>query len=179
MRADVIAGDPVLTAALEQWQSAAGPYWLYVCAAPLLGCAEVEHASGRQPRASNQLVQLVERELQQVSTAFFVDLPPLRSVASATALNRLGLVVVPVIQRWPARPAVLSTDRLQALLVREAALQCPPVQPRGVAFLLDGERSGRARARVVPLLPPRKLTPRRGSITATRSRRIVCPLLSS
>jgi hypothetical protein len=144
MIAEVIVSSPALTAALDRWQSAAGPYWPFVCAAPLLAAHHSQLGTSRSAPGSAQLVRTVGQALNESPTAFIVDLPPTPSVASAAALVALGLTVVPVIQRWPAPRAVLEVARLQITLVQQAVRVQQPELCRGVAFLLDGERAGRS-----------------------------------
>lgn len=62
----------------------------------------------------------------------------------------LGLFVVPVIQRWPAQPAVLSSRRLRQHLVAIGAMVQRPTVVRGVLFILDGDRAGPARLESSP-----------------------------
>jgi hypothetical protein len=70
-------------------------------------------------------------------------------------LNRLGYLVVPIIQRWVAAPAVLRCERLLGLLVEYGRQVARPDAPRGVALLLDGERAGVRAAPLRPLPDPR------------------------
>ena len=75
--------------------------------------------------------------------AVFFDLPPVLVLDSTEDFIRIGFYVVPVIQRWPQPSALLPTSRLLHALIninQPGALSSPP---RGVAFILDGERDGR------------------------------------
>jgi hypothetical protein len=74
--------------------------------------------------------------------ALFLDLRPAESLPATALLNRFGFLVVPVIQRWVASPALLRCERLLGLLVEHGRQVARPSMPRGVAFLLDGERAG-------------------------------------
>jgi hypothetical protein len=76
-----------------------------------------------------------------VRPALFLDIAPVDGLSLAPALNRSGLVTVPVIQRWPVEPAVLPCRRLLARLLQAGEQVHCPAEPRGVAFLLDGERT--------------------------------------
>jgi hypothetical protein len=58
-------------------------------------------------------------------------------------LTGLGLLVVPVIQRWCIAPAVLPSQHLVDLLAAYGTWAVATREPRGVVFLLDADRRGR------------------------------------
>ena len=130
-------------AALVRWQRAAGPYWPYVCAAPFLDAANVGGLADPGGRGIARLIRPLKLIPTDERSAVFVDLPPLRALAATERLNRLGFIVVPVIQRWIATPAILRCEPLVAGLVAYAAVARWPDHYRGVVFVLDGERGGR------------------------------------
>jgi hypothetical protein len=74
--------------------------------------------------------------------AVFVDRPPVESLESAPELNRLGYRIVPVVQRWCASPAVVPSEALAQALVEAGQSVAPLDDPRGVVFILDGDRLG-------------------------------------
>ena len=72
----------------------------------------------------------------------FVDLPPAVVLAATDELNRRGFFVVPIIQRWVVQAAVVDCRALAGRLVIDGQHVRRPSSPRGVIFVLDGERSG-------------------------------------
>jgi hypothetical protein len=144
---------PALAKSLESWQRAAGPFWLYVCAAPFLSpLAEAELAQpARKTRWSGarEIFSAVQ-EAQDQRTAVFVDLAPEQTLTLTAELNRLDYVVVPVIQRWAVANAAVPSELLVEALVRYGAQARLPHehwdQIRGAVFLLDGLRRGRPMA---------------------------------
>ena len=149
--------------ALVQWQYGAGDYWLYVCAAPFVGDAERCRQTAR-PGASpprNRLIRPLRELLGTIAPdeapAILVDLPPTQTLPAAAILHRLGYLVVPVIQRWVTRPAVLPSERLVSQLVAFGREVRRPRQVRGVVFLLDGDRRGHDQ----PAAEPREAPGRR------------------
>jgi len=78
----------------------------------------------------------------QPGTAIFIDLPPETTLGATVPLQRLGYIVVPVIQRWAVAPAVVRSERLLGLLVALAGDARAPTAVRGAAFLTDGRRFG-------------------------------------
>jgi glutathionylspermidine synthase len=154
---------PATHRALVQWQHGAGDYWLYVCAAPFIGDAErilqTARPNARPPRSRliRPLRELLGTIALDEAPAILVDLPPTQTVPAAAILNRLGFLVVPVIQRWVDRPAVLPSERLVNQLVAFGREVRRPCQVRGVVFLLDGDRRGRGQ----PAGEPREASSRR------------------
>ena len=136
-----------LARALVRWQHAAGPYWPYVCAVPLLE-PPGPPAPLPAPPASTRLARLASLLAQTGRPALFVDLPPERSLPSAPALTASGFLVVPVIQRWAAARAVIPSERLLALLAGLPEWLRRPSPSRGVVLLLDGARLGPPAGRV-------------------------------
>jgi len=128
--------------ALLRWQRAAGPYWMYVCAAPFLTTEPLALGSTRTRRPDPALLALLER-LAEPATALFVDLPAPSTLAAAPALSALGVAVVPVIQRWCAPRAVLPARPLLGRLVAAAEQVARPRAGAPALFVLDGERAGR------------------------------------
>ncbi|MBI2886874.1 MAG: hypothetical protein HYY02_06665 [Chloroflexi bacterium] len=136
--------------ALLRWQRAAGPFWPYVDATPFLWPVPLPVEPPRPLRAPRSVLDALSA-LPPGGPAcrtgrlgvVFVDLPTIPALRGALALNRAGLYVVPLISRWPAAPAALACGRLQAQLLAAARLLRRPVAPRGVVFLLDGDRAGR------------------------------------
>lgn len=130
--------------ALLRWQRAAGPYWPYVCAAPFLG-AETMPPTVVPPRRS---LGWLRRAIGEIPVdrrpAILIDGPAHRILVATPELNRQGLAVVPVIQRWVEPSAVLRSERLVAGLIAGAAVARWPRPDRGVVFVLDGERAGPA-----------------------------------
>jgi glutathionylspermidine synthase len=88
-------------------------------------------------------------ELNQ-PTATFVDLPPTSVLPATVWLNQHGFIVVPIIQRWVAFPSVLDCSRLLDQLITFSERCRRPASPRGVVFVLDGERAGTGRASSAP-----------------------------
>jgi hypothetical protein len=132
---------PSLSEALQRWQEAAGPYWMYVCAAPFVSApsdlAQVE------PSPANLALQTMLSSLtDEPGSAVFLDLPPAVTLPATGACNQLGLVVAPVIQRWIASTAVLPSEQLAMDLTTFAMEAMPPGPASGVVFLLDGDRAG-------------------------------------
>lgn len=132
-----------LSVALARWQHAAGAYWPYVCAVPFLGdTVPGSAARAGQTRLGRWLVKTTTAIPVERHPAIFVDLPPVQILPATPELIGLGFVVVPVIQRWIARPAVIDG----AALVRQLAYFATRVRrvpdERGVVFLLDGDRAG-------------------------------------
>ena len=131
--------------ALLQWQDAAGPYWPYVSAAPFLGdlpAAASKPGKVRPGRVSPPLRNALRAVGGEVGLALFVDISPTRTLPATTLLNHLGFIVVPLIERWVASPAVVRCETLASdLAAFGCAVVCPP-RPRGVVFLLDGDRAG-------------------------------------
>jgi glutathionylspermidine synthase len=138
----------IATHALRRWQHAAGPFWLYVGAAPFLSDLESESIAdltgdgpvGRVPRVlSSALGGISAAEPRLV----VVDLPAVPILRATAALNARGFSVVPVIHRWLADPAVLPSRVLFEALVA-GGLRCRrPRSPRGIVLVLDGERAGK------------------------------------
>jgi len=81
----------------------------------------------------------------EVGLALFIDLPPTRTLPATTLLNHLGFIVVPLIERWVASPAVVRCETLARDLAAYGCAVVCPSRPRGVVFLLDGERAGSGR----------------------------------
>jgi len=173
---------PLQAQALRRWQRAAGPYWMYVCAAPFLRAIPVGHRHHRRTPPAwdivDAAVRLADSSLSRSRLepprgplpnagggeergttcpatvasrlAIFVDLAPTATLPLAGELNRRGYIVVPIIQRWMAAPAVLPCEELaRQLLVSSADVQ-PVPGPRGVVFLLDGDRVGTDAAAALP-----------------------------
>lgn len=129
-----------LAEALLRWQAAAGPYWLYVCAAPFISAPQSLRVRRPSPVRS-LLPEVLAPPRPEQHTAIFFDLPPAETLPATRAFNELGFIVVPIIQRWLAVPAVLACERLAADLWAYGMQAALPRTERGVAFLLDGERS--------------------------------------
>jgi hypothetical protein len=70
------------------------------------------------------------------------DLPPEPLLALGPLLAEQGWYVVPVVQRWIARPAVLPCWELVRRLVHSAWYIRRPANPRGVLLIADGGRLG-------------------------------------
>lgn len=141
------AGSRPLARALVRWQHAAGPYWPYVCAVPLLE-PPGRPAPLSEPPVDTRLARLASLLALAGRSALFVDLPPERSLPSAPALTARGFLVVPIVQRWAAERTVIPTERLLALLAGLAERLRRPREIRGVALLLDGARLGPPTGRV-------------------------------
>ncbi len=75
-------------------------------------------------------------------TLFVFDLPPAVTLPWTPWLNRGGVVVAPVIQRWCTAPAVIPCEGLVADLIHFAPSGPNPEPITGAALLLDGERAG-------------------------------------
>jgi hypothetical protein len=156
---------PTLARALACWQHAAGPYWPYVAATPFVGdvsedwVRRVVHAelarrgadAARTRRRGDGETRVVGggRVLHSIlalagddRAAIFVDLPPKRALPATAELNRLGFIVVPVVQRWVVSSAVLDCRTLVARLVIDGERSRHPARERGVVFVLDGDRAG-------------------------------------
>jgi len=143
--------------AFVRWQHAAGPFWPYVSATPFLSGGTPPWSLDENPNRTFQ------DRLGSVSgtpggdippcfvptsdQALFIDLPLGATLPLAPALNHGGRLVVPVIQRWCPHPAVIPSTNLITLLSSCARLLHRPATPRGVIFLLDGERAGPKRIR--------------------------------
>jgi glutathionylspermidine synthase len=136
--------------ALRRWQHAAGPFWLYVGAAPFLSDLEAGSVTERGRRVPHVLSAALGDATDPEPRLIVVDLPAVPILRATAALNARGYVVVPVIQRWLADPAVLaSRDLLDALVA--AGFRCRrPDHPRGVILVLDGERAGTSGRRARP-----------------------------
>lgn len=147
-----------LATALVRWQHAAGPWWPYVCAAPFLGSVEGELLAagaypsrpvrGRRLAEARALVDWLVTCGDDAATidgsplVVLVDAPSEPVLAVVPLLVARGWYVVPVIQRWIARPAVLPCGRLLRQLVDGAWQVHRPTAPRGVILIADGERMG-------------------------------------
>lgn len=145
----------VLDRALARWQHAAGPYWPYVGATPFFGNVPAAWLSGAADRGGRALAAAILALAPDEPTALFVDGPVTRSLLATAELNRGGFFVVPVVQRWVTTPAVLGCRLLVARLVAASAGCRPPRSPRGVVFLLDGERGGGLDERADAAVPRR------------------------
>ncbi|HLZ07325.1 MAG TPA: hypothetical protein VKT80_01965, partial [Chloroflexota bacterium] len=141
-----------LAVALTRWQHAAGDYWPFVCAAPFVSAMEWLEWAGRQEQPRPKIVdcrppavlaQAIEDTGADGRIAIFVDLSATSVLPSTAWLNRRGFVVVPIIQRWVGHPAVLDCSRLIDQLIAFSRHCRPLKSPRGVVFVLDGERAGR------------------------------------
>jgi hypothetical protein len=120
----------VLADALARWQAAAGPYWLYVGAAPFV-LPEVKEM-GLDPDPDRAVVRVVARFLEGRRGVVFVDLPPERTLPLTSALADHR--IVPALQRPGA-------DRRLRRLLETLAPVAPVADPRGAVFLLDGDRA--------------------------------------
>jgi hypothetical protein len=127
--------------ALLRWQRTAGPYWPYVCAAPFLGPLPPPAHRPPRPRPSPALLDLLTH-LTGPATALFVDLPAPAALGAAPSLSRLGVAVVPVLQRWCAPRSLLPSRPLLDALIAAAPVTAPPRHGSRVVFFLDGERAG-------------------------------------
>ena len=134
--------DPAHARAYLRWQRAAGPYWPYVCLTPLLEASLPRASRSFTPRARRAPLEQLER-LDLEGSVLLLDLPPLAGIGLARWIAARGLFPVPIVQRWPARPAVLPCRTLAAALLGLAPLVRRPADGRGLALLLDGERAGR------------------------------------
>src|SRR5207248_2488104 len=120
--------------------------WPYVCATPFLSDLPIDEPRDVGPRLPTALARVLGAGVGGQPTAIFVDLAPEVSLPATTELNRQGYIVVPVIQRWAASPAVIPCERLIARLIEFGRLAKTPANPRGVVFFLDGGRFGRRQA---------------------------------
>lgn len=141
--------DPALARALVRWQRAAGPYWPYVCAAPFLGRVALSFKAPARTQPARALADRIDMLAIDARVAVFVDLAATVTLPATALFNQLGFVVVPIIQRWVAAPAVVRCERLLELLILCRARAIKPEKQRGVVFLLDGERAGRPAARTM------------------------------
>ncbi len=141
-----------LAEAFACWQDAAGPFWLYVCATPFLAGLGVEVATTIPPRLPAALARALERD-REPGAAIFADLAPEVTLSATPILLQRGYRVVPVIQRWVAAPAVIPSETLLARLVAFRP-PAPPVEARGVVFLLDRRRFGTAGPPLILPTPP-------------------------
>lgn len=146
---------PLPVRALVRWQHAAGSLWPYVAATPFLsgsvGAAPrpgvtLSLTLSHRGRGDAAPPALLRGSLEE-QPAFFLDLPPLQTLSWAQALNRNGLLVVPVFHRWGAEPCLLPVTGLVQQLVACAQHLRRPARPSGAVFLLDSERSGPAGTR--------------------------------
>jgi hypothetical protein len=126
--------------ALARWQAAAGPYWLYVGAAPFLGGRVERRRPAAATRPHETLVATAAGFAREYRAVVFVDLPPEETLPSTEAFHEQGLMVVPAFQRWCADGAIRRSPRLRQLLVSLAPASSV-ADPRGAVFLLDGERA--------------------------------------
>ncbi|HEY3107130.1 MAG TPA: hypothetical protein VGL23_00145 [Chloroflexota bacterium] len=143
MRSPTCSSSQTLARALVAWQRAAGPYWLYVCAAPFIGPPLIGRGDRPAP-ASRAEVAACAADLDPGRSALFVDLAPEEALAEAPALRAAGWWVVPVIQRWCAPAALLPAQPLRSSLIdvgRRLPCQVGSIAP-GAVFLLDGARRG-------------------------------------
>ncbi|HVC35447.1 MAG TPA: hypothetical protein VNL16_18200 [Chloroflexota bacterium] len=152
--------------ALVRWQHAAGPYWPYVCSAPFVGPWGATLGTNARTRACARLLEEVAAIPPGERAAVFVDLPPRLTLPATAALNDLGYVVVPVIQRWIVAPATLDCRRLVDDLIIHGARVRLPRPARGAVFLLDGDRAGPLRREGRPA--PRRVFDNRYSYPACR-----------
>jgi hypothetical protein len=125
-----------------RWQHAAGPFWPFVCAAPFLTDLQPRPVRRRASSVGGTLLDLLLSAAPHERFAALLDLPIEPTLAVADQLNAAGLTVVPVVQRWSAQPAVLDCRALLSLLLEQAPRQHRLDSPRGLLFLLDGERNG-------------------------------------
>jgi hypothetical protein len=139
------------------WERGAGPFWPYVvlspCAAPLQAGTRLGPLRAARRLLDEELFPLLGQSLRR--RAILLDLPLNLSLATAPSWRMAGWVVVPLVPRWPADSVVLPVQTVLAQLTGLAPrLSGPlPSDPRGVVFLLDGERAGPGR----PLRPVRRL----------------------
>ena len=145
---EAVVGASPSHVALRRWQHAAGPWWLYVGVAPFLSDLDVSatpasvgvRRSGRLPAALAVALSLIENAEHPL---IVVDLPPCDLLRVAGALFDRGFLVVPVIHRWLASPAVLESRRFLARLIAASAWCRRTRRPRGIIVALDGERAGK------------------------------------
>src|SRR5262249_18434123 len=112
------------------------------------GTSRYRRLADRRPPPS--LVQAINDADPSQPVAIFVDLLRTSVLPATVWLNQRGFVVVPVIQRWVAFPAVLNCSRLIEQLVTFGGRCRRPSWPRGVVFVLDGDRAGRKRMVIPP-----------------------------
>lgn len=143
--------DAALARALARWQHAAGPYWPFVCAAPFLAAEAPARSrvSGRSGdgRSDDAACAALDAALtvspaDDGCVAVLADLRIEATLAEVPSMVARGWYVVPVVQRWPAEPAVLSSRSILRLLIERAAQIRRPRSSRGVVLLADGERAG-------------------------------------
>ncbi len=139
-----------LAQALHRWQRAAGPYWMYVCAEPFL--RSLPMPTDKPPPEDRGALDIISTLREDQQLAVFVDLPPTRVLPLTPELNDLGFHLIPIVQRWPAAPAVLRCERLAEQLVETSSHLRAPRKPHGVVFLLDGDRTG-LKPGAVPRVP--------------------------
>lgn len=130
-----------LLSALLRWQRAAGPFWPYVDATPFLRPVPLLPSAPMLAASPRPLADAVAALPPGALAVVYADLPTISLLRGALALNRASLYVVPAISRWPAAPAVLACGKLQAQLLATAPTLRRPTAPRGVVFLLDGDRA--------------------------------------
>lgn len=128
--------------ALAKWQDAAGPFWPFVCATPFLSNLGPGTAQSRPRQLPSALGRALSINSAEGRALIVADLAPERSLAATGELTRRGFIVVPVIQRWAASPAVLGCESLLEHLVTFGDEAYLPPNPRGVVLLLDGGRFG-------------------------------------
>jgi len=133
-----------LGCALERWKQAAGPYWLYVNATPFLGPAAMTVRPTRPRRDPNLrlLLEQLRGQAVQGGVAAFLDLPAATGLWLSLRLNQAGWHAVPLVERWPADPAVLPSKALTRHLVSIGGRLLEAPAATSVAFVLDGERGG-------------------------------------
>ena len=155
--------------ALIRWQHFAGPFWPYVSATPFLSATSALNGSILEPRESGLFPRAGE--------ALFLDLPPMDILGLVPAPHRDAFLVVPIIQRWCADPAVIPSAGLVGALLAVARRLRRPREPRSALFLLDGDRRGPKRPKLdrfdnryfynLNALPPAEVLQRQG-ITEAR-----------
>ncbi|HZT06746.1 MAG TPA: hypothetical protein VFC51_06920, partial [Chloroflexota bacterium] len=130
----------LLAQALRRWQRAAGPYWMYVCAAPFLQPVPIREPSYR--RIDPSLLAAI-RDSGGDRPHVFVDRGnPESALALTPALMDAGLRVVPIAQRWVSADAVVPSAGLVASLLAFAPAVSRPDPACGYVFVLDGARRG-------------------------------------
>ncbi|MFN8522380.1 MAG: hypothetical protein U0821_04665 [Chloroflexota bacterium] len=127
--------------ALIRWQRAAGPLWSYVLAAPFIAPVPLPRSPRLREEAVPGLQQTVAEHIH--GGVVIVDLDPVVGLRQAPEWTQAGAFVVPVIQRWPAHPAVLDSRALLRALVSPTVAPRKPSTPDGVVLVLDGPRAGR------------------------------------
>jgi hypothetical protein len=113
---------------------------MYVCAAPFLAQRLPPGATVPEPQPLSS--SWLDRWTAEDGIAIFLDLPPIPVLSATAEFARRGFYVVPVIQRWPRPSSALPTAELLHALVEFSRAARPPQSPRGVVFILDGERGG-------------------------------------